>query len=138
MACISETSINHFPGRCCETSLPAPNVWQVVGKPLTAEDAARRRFQRSLRTFDHRQVVGLAPRLKDARDHADHKHFANSSAYSCPHSRNTMGVGFLAERAIPMQAIEIIAQRMKSAFVRAHIDSLMHDILADPLETEML
>ena len=40
--------------------------------------------------------------------------------------------------AIPLETVEIVADRVEGALAGAHIDGLMHDVLADAAEPELL
>ena len=58
------TSISHLPRRCWETSFPQSRRAAHQLEPLPAEYPAGRRLQDALRTFDDRQVVRLATRIR--------------------------------------------------------------------------
>src|SRR5436190_13722657 len=116
--------------------LAARHVGKVVGKMRAAEYPARGRFQYPLLALEHRHVVGLASWLENARDHAEEKHPSNFSAVlrvlrskifwkECRQSR----------RPIPPQSLEVVADGMKFALSRAHVDRLVRRILADVAES---
>jgi hypothetical protein len=57
----------------------AAQLGQMIRKPLPSEDRARGRFQRALRAFQHKHVVGLAARFKDASHHCNEEHRADGA-----------------------------------------------------------
>ena len=93
------------------------------------------RFQRALRPFEDRHVVGLAARLEDAGDHRDQEHAADAAmvfgVFGAEIGREPPSE---ARRAVPMQAVQIVADGVKSPLVGAQIDGLVHGVLADLLQ----
>ena len=56
-----------------------------------------------------------------------------------PRRRNRSGSSLCQpRRPVPCEPFEIVPHRMEAAFVRAHVDRLMHDVLGDPLEAGVL
>src|SRR5262249_38376337 len=119
--------------------LPDTDVGQVVGEPAIAEHAAGHALEQALRSFDHRHVIGLAAGPVDARHHGGEKHAADAlGIFTLFSAEITDEQCIHAWRVVPRERFEIIAHRVEFALTGADVDGLVHSVLADAPEPEVL